>query len=122
MLDLAAVNRDMGFFRAVVAFRAGRDLDAVFYKVKGAELRLAVFLGISGSAQGGGNFLDVHLFAVVHGAGQSVDFGGIAEDRGAEALLDNAVVLDVEVAEKSADADGHDQEDDQCGANYGIAG
>jgi purine-nucleoside phosphorylase len=39
----------------------------------------------------------------------------------AEALRDDAVVLDVEIAKQSADTDRHHQKNDQRSANHGIA-
>ena len=120
-IDLAGVNGDASFFRAVVALGAGRDLDAVFQQMKGSEFGLVIFLGVSGAAQEGGDFFGVGFVAIVHRAGQGVNFRRIAEDRRLEALRNDAVVLDVEVAENTAEPDGHDEEDEKSGADDGVA-
>ena len=59
------LNDDVRRFRAVVALRPRRDLDPVFHQVKAAEFRLAVLVGIPGTAQHCGDFLGVHFIAVV---------------------------------------------------------
>ncbi len=67
------------------------------------------------------DFPGVYFVAVVHRPRQSVDLGGIAEDRAAEALRNDAVVLDVVVTKESAEANRRHQEDDDRGSNHRVA-
>jgi hypothetical protein len=121
MVNLPALDGDVRLFRRVVAFRPGRDLDAVAHQTKAAQQRLAFLIGIPRAAQKPGDFLGVQLVAVMHGARQGIDLGRIAEHRRPEALLNNAVVLDVEVAQDSAYAQRSHQENDQRRPNHRVA-
>src|SRR5215469_16620348 len=68
------------------------------------------------------NLFRIDLFTVAHGARQGVNLRRIAEHRRAEALLDDAVVLDVVVRKETGETYRQDQKHDQSGAQHGIAG
>ena len=120
-LDLPTLDGDVRRFRRVVALRAGRDVDPVAHQTKAAQQRLAVLIGIPRAAQEPGDFLGVQLVAVMHGARQGIDFCRIAEHRRPEALLNNAVVLDIEIAKDAAYAQRSHQENDQRRPNHRVA-
>ena len=120
-VDLSIVNRDARFFRAVVALGSGSDLDAVLDKVKAAERRLAVFIRVACPTEKRGDFFGVGLVAVVHRPRQGIDLGRITEHGRAEALRDDAVVLDVEVAKESAQPNRHHEEDNESSSDYRVA-
>ena len=121
VVDLPAFNHNMRRFRAVVALRPGSDLDAIAHQVKRAQRRLFVLIGVSGVSKEGGDFFRVDLVAIMHRARQGIDLRGIAEDRRAESLLNNPVVFDVEIAEKTSHPDRQHQKHNQCDANHRVA-
>ena len=118
---LPILDGNVRALRAVVALGPWRNVDAASYHVKGAELRLAVLLGIPGATQESSDFFGVHLVAIADGPREGIDFCGIAEDRGAEALFNDAVVSDVKVAKGSTQTHGGHQKDDQGGSDHWIA-
>ena len=83
----------------MIGLWTGNDLDSATHQPEGAELRLALLVGISRALKRGGNFPGVCFVAIVYGSRDGVNLRGIAEDRTSEALRNNAVVLDVEIAE-----------------------
>src|SRR5258708_22745658 len=105
LVDLRVQNGDAGCLGTVVALLPRGNLDAVRYQVKSSELRLAIFVGISRTAQEDCDFFGVGLVAVVHCPGQGVDFCGLAKYRRPEALRNNPVVRDVEIANESHQTD-----------------
>jgi len=105
----------------VVALGSGRDIDAVLDQVKAAKRRLAIFIGIACATEECRDLPGVGLIAVVHRTRQGIDLGRITEHGRAEALRDDAVVLDVEVAKESAQPNRHDEEDNESSSDYRIA-
>src|SRR5215469_4465597 len=110
--DPSIPNPDCGRLGAVIGTRARLYLDAIAREVIAAHRTHARLVGVSGMAQRGCNCLQIRLFAYANAVRRRKNAGRVGEDRTAEALLDNPVVLYVKIGEKP-------NEDERARSKYG---
>src|SRR5258708_18122153 len=105
----------------MVGLRAWGNLNSVTQQPKTSQLRFSILVGIPGPAQFAGDHLGADLFTVAHRMRLGINFRRIAEHRGAETALNDAVVLDVKVRKENRERDRKEQEGDQRRAQNRIA-
>src|SRR5579871_2644654 len=104
---------------AVVRIRAGRNFNTAINQLI-APHRGGNIFAIACLLEVGGNLLCVNLFTNAHNLRNGVDGRRTGKNWPTEALLNNAVVFDVKVRERTCNGDGKYEENNECGFNHWV--